>query len=179
MLGKALRPGSPTSFVGVMPRGFAYPDEVELWVPDRLDPASDPRSNRSSEAIGRLRAGVSVTEAQAELDAISQRLDTAFPKTNRGWRVRVVPLSDFIVGDARRTLLLLFGGVALVMLVACANVANLFLAHAAGRQREIAVRSAIGAARGRIARQVLTESVLLSLAAGAIGIVIGRAGLQG
>ena len=179
MLGKALRPGSPTSFVGVMPRGFAYPDEVELWVPDRLDPASDPRSNRSSEAIGRLRAGVSVTEAQAELDAISQRLDTAFPKTNRGWRVRVVPLSDFIVGDARRTLLLLFGGVALVMLVACANVANLFLAHAAGRQREIAVRSAIGAARGRIARQVLTESVLLSLAAGAIGILIGRAGLHG
>ena len=178
ILGKPLRPGSVSSLVGVMPRGFGYPDGVEMWIPASLNAASDPRFNRYLEAIGRLRPGVKITEAQAELDTISQRLDAAFPSSNRGWRVRVVPLTDSIVGDARRTLLLLVGAVALVMLIACANVANLFLAHAAGRQREIAVRSAIGAARGRIARQVLTESLLLSLAAGAIGIFIGRAGLQ-
>jgi len=178
ILGKTLRPGSPTTLVGVMPRGFAFPDDVELWIPGLLNPASDPRDNRDLEAVGRLRAGVSVRQAQAELDAISQRLDTAFPASNRGWRVRVVPFTDYIVGDARRTLLLLVGAVALVMLVACANVANLFLAHAAGRQREIAVRAAIGAARGRIARQVLTESLLLSLAAGGIGILVGRAALR-
>jgi putative ABC transport system permease protein len=125
-----------------------------------------------------LRGGATVEQAQAELDAISAGFDAAYPATNRGWRVRVVPLTDYIVGDARQTLLLLLGAVGLVMIGACANVANLFLAHAAGRQREIAVRSAIGAARGRIFRQVLTESLLLSALAGALGMLIGRWGLQ-
>src|SRR4029078_4969668 len=109
ILGKTLRPGSPTAFVGVMPRGFAFPDDVELWIPDLLNPASDPRDNRDLEAVGRLRAGGSVRQAQAELDALSQRLDTAFPASNRGWRVRVVPLADFVVRDARRTPPLLCG----------------------------------------------------------------------
>ena len=177
-IGRTLRPGSATALVGVMPRGFAYPDEVELWVPANLNPSTDPRDNRYYEAIGRLKAGVTVEQAQAELDTISARLDAAYPATNRGWQVRAVPLTDYIVGDARGTLLLLFGAVGLVMLVACANVANLFLAHAAGRQREIAVRAAIGAARGRIFRQVLTESVLLSTMAGALGILIAHWGLQ-
>jgi predicted permease len=172
-LGKGLRPDMPTTVVGVMPPGFAYPPNVDLWVPGLLDPASDPRENRFLEAVGRLKAGVTVDQAQAELDAISTRLDAAFPTTNRGWRVRLVPLADFVVGDARRTLLLLFGAVGLVMLVACVNVANLLLAQVAGRQREIAVRAAIGAARSRIVRQVLTESLVLSLIAGVIGVVIG------
>jgi putative ABC transport system permease protein len=177
-VGRPLRPGSATALVGVMPRGFAYPDGVDMWVPDYLRPSSDPRDNRQYEAIGRLKPGVTAAQAQAELDTISARLEAAHPSTNRGWRVRAVPLTDFIVGDAKRTLLLLLGAVGLVMLVACANVANLFLAHAAGRQREIAVRSAIGAGRGRIFRQVLTESVLLSMMAGALGILIARWGLQ-
>jgi putative ABC transport system permease protein len=177
-IGRPLRPGSATALVGVMPRGFAYPDEVEMWVPMSLSSSSDPRDNRQYEAIGRLKPGVTFKQAQAELDTISARLDAANPSTNRGWQVRAVPLTDYIVGDARRTLLLLLGAVGLVMLVACANVANLFLAHAAGRQREIAVRSAIGAGRGRIFRQVLTESVLLSMMAGALGILIARWGLQ-
>ena len=178
VIGKPLRPGSPMTLVGVMPRGFAYPENVEFWVPGSFDPIPEPRDNRYLDAIGRLRRGATVQQAQAELDAISARLETEFPPTNKGWHVRVVPLTDYIVGDARRTLLLLLGAVGLVMLVACANVANLFLAQASRRQREIAVRAAIGAARGRIARQVLTESVLLSLVAGAIGILIGRWGLQ-
>jgi putative ABC transport system permease protein len=178
VIGRPLRPGSATALVGVMPRGFAYPEEVELWVPGYLHSSSDSRDNRQYEAIGRLKAGVTVAQAQAELDTISARLDAAHPSTNRGWQVRAVPLTEYIVGDAKRTLLLLLGAVGLVMLVACANVANLFLAHAAGRQREIAVRAAIGAGRGRIFRQVLTESVLLSMMAGALGILIARWGLQ-
>ena len=177
ILGRPLRPGAATAVVGVMPRGFAYPPNVELWLPGTLDPVKDPRDNRYFEAIGRLKPDVALSAAQAELDTISARLDAAYPLTNRGWRVRAVPLTDFIVGGARQTLLLLFGAVGLVMLVACANVANLFLAHAAARQREIAVRCAIGAGRGRIFRQVLTESVLLSIVAGALGLLIGRWGL--
>ena len=177
-VGRPLRPGRPAALVGVMPRGFAYPNRTEVWLPAVLDPVADPRTNRMFEAIGRLRKGVTVRQAQAELDAISSRLEAAYPSSNRGMRVRVVPLTDYVVGDARATLLLLLGAVGLVLLVACANVANLFLAQASARRREIAVRAAIGAGRGRIVRQVLTESVLLSTIAGAIGILIGRWGLQ-
>jgi putative ABC transport system permease protein len=178
IIGRPLRPGAPTAVIGVMPQGFAFPDEVELWVPAYLDTAADPRSNRYYEAMGRLRPGVTLAQAQAELDAISARLEAAYPSTNQGSRVRAVPLVNYIVGDARRTMWLLIGAVGLVMLVACANVANLSLAQAGARQREIAVRAAIGAGRSRILRQVLTESVLLSLVAGAFGIVVGRWGLQ-
>jgi putative ABC transport system permease protein len=178
IVGKPVGPGAATPLVGVMPRGFAYPNGVELWVPVHLRPEADARDNRRFEAIGRLSAGTTLDRAQAELDTISARLAAAYPATNRGWEVRLVPLTDYIVGDARQTLLLLLGAVGLVMLVACANVANLFLAHAAARQREIAVRAAIGAARGRIFRQVLTESVLLSLMAGVLGIAIAHWALK-
>jgi putative ABC transport system permease protein len=173
VIGAPLRPGRPTVVVGVLPPGLKYPDDVDLWIPASLDPARDPRNNRMYEAIGLLKRGVTRSQAQAELDTISARLDAAFPDTNRGWRVRVVPLLDSVVKGARQTLLLLLGAVGLVMLVACANVASLFVAHAQSRQREIAVRAAIGAARGRIFRQLLTESVVLSLAAGALGVVAG------
>ena len=173
VIGAPLRPGRPTVVVGVLPPGLKYPDDVDLWIPAFLDPVRDPRNNRMYEAIGLLKRGVTLTQAQAELDTISARLDAAFPDTNRGWRVRVVPLLDSVVKGARQTLLLLLGAVGLVMLVACANVASLFVAHAQSRQREIAVRAAIGAARGRIFRQLLTESVVLSLAAGALGVVAG------
>jgi putative ABC transport system permease protein len=173
IIGAPLRPGASTVVVGVLPPGLKYPDDVDLWIPAFLDPARDPRNNRMYEAIGLLKRGVTLGQAQAELDTISARLDAAFPDTNRGWRVRVVPLLDYVVKGARQTLLLLLGAVGLVMLVACANVATLFVAHAQSRQREIAVRAAIGAARGRIFRQLLTESVVLSLAAGALGVVAG------
>jgi putative ABC transport system permease protein len=173
VIGRPLRPGSATSIVGVLSTDVAFPEEVNLWVPARLDPTTDPRDNRYFEALGLLRPGVSISEAQAELDAIAERLDKAFPVTNGGWRVRAVPMLDFIVGDSKRTLLLLFGAVGLVMLIACANVASLFVAQATSRQREIAVRAAIGAGRGRIVRQVLTESVLLSLISGIAGLALG------
>lgn len=173
VIGAQLRPGAPAVVVGVLPPGLKYPDDVDLWIPASLDPARDPRNNRMYEAIGLLKRGVTVSQAQAELDTICARLDAAFPDTNRGWRVRVIPVLDYVVKGARQTLLLLLGAVGLVMLVACANVATLFVAHAQSRQREIAVRAAIGAGRGRIFRQLLTESVVLSLAAGALGVVAG------
>ena len=178
VVGHALRPGSPAVLVGVMPRGFTYPDNVDLWIPFTPDPSSDPRDNRYLEALGRLKPGVTTAQAQSELDAISARLDAAYPQTNRGWRVHAVPLTDYVVGDARRTLLILFGAVGLVLIVACANVTNLFLTHASARRREIAVRSAIGAGRWRILRQVLTESVLLGAAGGGLGLLVGRWALQ-
>jgi predicted permease len=177
-VGRALRPGSPALLVGVMPRGFTYPDNVDLWIPFALDPSADPRDNRYLEALARLKPGVTTAQAQAELDAISARLDAEYPQSNRGWRVRAVPLTNYIVGDARRTLLILFGAVGLVLIVACANVTNLFLAQASARRREIAVRSAIGAGRARILRQVLTESVLLAAVAGGLGVLVGRWALQ-
>ncbi len=173
VIGGPLRPGAPTVVVGVLPPGLTYPDDVDLWVPAFLDPVRDPRNNRMYEAIGLLKRGVTIGQAQAELDTISARLEAAYPDTNRGWRVRVVPILDYVVKGARQTLLLLLGAVALVLLVACANVATLFVAHAQARQREMAVRAAMGAARGRIFRQLLTESVVLSLAAGALGVVAG------
>ena len=174
VIGKPFGPGRPAAVVGVFPSGAAYPENVDLWFPAILDAAADRRNNRMYEVIGRLKPGVTLQQAQAELDAICVRLDEAFPATNRGWRVHVVPLLDFIVGSSRRTLVALLGAVGLVLLVVCANVASLFIAHGAARQREIAVRTAIGAARGRIVRQMLTESVLLSTIAGVLGVAIGH-----
>jgi putative ABC transport system permease protein len=177
-LGRPLRPGGTTTLVGVMPPGFAYPDKVDLWVPMVIDAANEVRSNRAYEAVARLRPGVTLGSAQSELDAISLRLDAAYPQTNRSWRARAIPLTDYVVGDARRTLLLLLGAVGLVMLVACANVANLCLAHGVARRREIAIRSAVGAGRGRVFGQVLTESLLLSAMGGACGVAMGWWGLK-
>ena len=178
IVGRPLRPGGITAVVGVLSTDVAFPEDVSLWVPTRFDPTTDPRDNRYIEALGLLRPGMTVAQAQAELDPIAARLATEFPATNGGWRVRVVPMLDSIVGESKRTLLLLLGAVGLVMLIACANVASLFVAQAASRQREIAVRAAIGAGRGRIFRQVLTESVLLSLLSGMAGLAIGYWVLQ-
>ena len=163
--------GVKGTIVGIMPPGFDYPNETEVWTEYRLD-ADEVRDNRYANAIGRLKPGVALTQAQAEMDTINQRLEQNYAEFNTGWSVRLTELRERMVGELRTSLLRLFGAVAFVLLIACANVANLLLARAAYRQREIAVRTALGASRWRIVRQLLTESVLLSVVSGAVGLAL-------
>jgi predicted permease len=128
--------------------------------------------------VGRLKPGVTETQAQSEMTAIAARLAQAYPKSNSKHGANVAPLADVIVGNVRPTLLVLLGAVGFVLLIACANVANLLLARSAARQKEIAIRSAVGAGRGRVVRQLLTESVVLALAGGIAGLAIARWGTQ-
>jgi putative ABC transport system permease protein len=164
--------GKSTTIVGVMPAGFDYPYESELWVPFPIDAAAERRDNRFVSVVARLKPSVPIAQAQASLDTINQRLAQTYVDTNSGWGVRVINLQDRMVGSMRKSLLILLGAVAFVLLIACANVANLMLARATGRQKEIAVRAALGASRWCVIRQLLTESVLLSVIGGAIGLVL-------
>jgi putative ABC transport system permease protein len=164
--------GKPATIAGVMPAGFNYPDDTELWVPFPLNPAEEVRENRFVNVVGRLHSGASIAQAHAELDTINQRLEQNYAISNTGWGVRLTELRERLVGELRTSLFMLFGAVAFVLLIACANVANLLLARSAYRQKEIAVRTALGASRLRIVRQLLTESVLLSVVSAAIGLVL-------
>ena len=162
-----------TTVVGVMPPGFDYPARTDVWLPFAPDPAAERRDNRYLEVVARLKPDVSLAEAQAQLDAINRRLALSYVETNAGWGVRLTNLQESLVGSLRASLLVLLGAVAFVLLIACANVANLLLARATSRRKEIGVRAALGASRGRLMRQLLTESVLLSLAGGAAGLLVG------
>ena len=164
--------GESTTIVGVMPPGFDYPAQSEAWAPFALDPKDQPRDNRFVSVTTRLKPGVTIDQAQAELDMISQRLSQSYAETNTGWGVKLTNLRARLVGNLRTSLFILLGAVALVLLIACANVANLLLARAAFRQKEIAVRTALGASRLRIVRQLLTESLLLSVVSGFIGLLL-------
>jgi predicted permease len=150
-------------------------DSVDFWVPEFIDPLR--RDTGDLDAIARLRLGISIEQAQAEMDTISRNLAGAYPETNKGLRVRVVPLRDEVLGGSRRALLLLFACTGFVLLVACGNVANLLLARATARWKEIAIRAALGAARLRIVRQFLAESACIALPAGAIGIALAYGSL--
>jgi putative ABC transport system permease protein len=150
-------------------------DSVDFWVPELIDPTK--RDNGDLDAIARLRPGVSLEQAQVEMDIVSRNLAAAHPETNNGLSVRVVPLRDEVLGGSRRVLLLLFACTGFVLLVACGNVANLLLARATARRREVAIRAALGAARWRILRQFLPESVCIALPAGAIGAGLAFASL--
>jgi predicted permease len=150
-------------------------DTVDFWAPELLDRAR--RDNGDLDAIARLRPGVSLAQAQAEMDAISRNLAAAHPETNDGLSVRVAPLRDHLLGGSRRVLLLLFACTGVVLLIACGNVANLLLARAGARRKEVAIRAALGATRLRILRQFLAESAVIALPAGVIGVILAYGSL--
>ncbi len=156
--------------VGVMPAGFSFPPGTELWVPPSASRAAgDPRAVRSYGALGRLKPNATVAGARADLQSIAAVLARDHPATNAGWTVAVLPLHDSVVGGHRLGLMTLFAAVASVMLVGCANMSNLLLARGVARRNELAIRSALGAGRGRIARLLFTETAVLALLGGAAG----------
>ena len=169
-LGKTIRADGLRPIVGVLPPGFRFPDNTDIWVSAVGAPGS--RGGQNFLAVGRLKTGVAVEQAQAEMTPIARRLEQRYPDTNKGRSVTVTRLRNEMVGDVRLTLYLLLGAVAVVLLIACANTATLLLGKASARAREVAVRAALGASRKRIVRQLVTESLLLALAAGMLGLAL-------
>jgi len=179
--------GRPHTVIGVMPQGFQFPiqtDPIEMYItlaedaasPDGSTPYTQQRGSHSLLGIGRLKPGVSAAQANAELRTIAAALEKKYPETNTKWGAGSQPLRDEVVGDVRIALYVLFGAVICLLLIANANVANLMLARASVRGKEIALRSALGASRARIIRQLLTESVLLAGIGGALGLLIAKWG---
>jgi len=174
--------GEPYTVAGVMPPTFRFAPfwmtHAEMWAPMLLAKRANDRGGNSLRVFGRLKPGVSRAQAQAEMDLICARLEKAYPETDAGFHVRVDALHEMVVGNVRPALLVMLGAVGFVLLIACADVANLQLVRAAGRRKEIAIRAALGAGRGRIARQLLIESLVLALAGGALGLVVAVWGVE-
>jgi len=162
----------PRTVVGVMPAGFDFPEGTQVWWNSPVDPQGEPRDNRSFSVVGRLKPGVPLQQAQSQVSTINAQLAKAYPETNTGWDANLALLQERLVRSVRPSLLVLLGAVALVLLIACANVANLLLARAVSREKEVAIRTALGASRTHIIRQMLTESLLLSIMGGVLGLLL-------
>jgi predicted permease len=180
--------GKPFTIVGVLPKGvqhvggtynsLPYGDSVAIWYPTTLNPKKATRNAHYLNAIGRMKPGVTAEQAAADLNTIAERLAEQYPNSNKDWQIRVTPLTEEVVGGARQTLWILLCAVAFVLLIACVNVANLMLARASAREREIAVRTALGAGRFRIIRQLLTESLVIAALGGVCGWLLAIWGID-
>jgi len=174
--------GKSYTVIGVMPQGFLYPSRIEMWIPvGQLsgDPSWQQRGNHPGlYAVARLKPGVTRQQAETDMNNIAANLGRQYSDTNAGTHVRIRPLLEIYVSDVRRALWVLFGAVGFVLFIACANIANLVLARATARQKEMAIRAAMGAGRWRIARQLLTESVLLASVGGTLGLLVARWGID-
>jgi predicted permease len=179
IVGKSIALNGPLFTVaGVMPPGFQYPNDTDVWHRITWDVAQHSRGAHFMESIARLKAGVSVEAANNELRALTRRLGKENPSTNGDYTARAIPLATEIVGFFRPALFALFGAAAFLLVITCTNVASLLLARATVREREVAVRAAIGASRGRLIRQFLTESVLLALMGTALGVAVALGSMQ-
>ena len=173
IIGRSVRlNGRPFEVVGVMAKGFSFPAETDIWQLQVWNPANHVRTAHFMESVARLAPDVTVDQAQKELTALTDRMQKDFAATNKDWSARAIPLRNEIVGFFRPALYVLMAAVSLLLLIACINVANLMLARAAAREREVAIRSAIGATRVRLVRQFLTESLLLAIMGALLGIIL-------
>jgi putative ABC transport system permease protein len=171
--------GKTRTIVGVLANDIPVLTQADLWFPAPFEnPGMQSRRSHFLRPIGLLKSGVTISQAQAELDTIAARLATQFPETNKGWSQKLEPLHSVVVGNVGPAFLVLIGAVALVLLIACANIASLILARNTVRRREIAIRTALGAGRFRLVRQLLTESLVLALAGGVAGIFVATAGVE-
>ncbi len=178
----------PYTVVGIMPSGFEFPPPISLegppaprsqfWVPYRRDMKGGSRGAHNMMVIGRLSEGVTIEQAQVGMSTLASRLEAEYPETNEGWNIALVLLNSQVLGDLKTPLILLLGAVGFVLLIACVNIANLLMARGAGRQREMATRASLGAEHSRLVYQLLSESLLLGLLGGVIGLFLAFAGVE-